>query len=78
MKHYKVSVNGVLQKAQTCVVSAFPINRVWEGKQRAKEQAEEAYVVSFDLLSKSEIQIEVDTEFERYEIRPRTFEVKAR
>lgn len=78
MKHYKVSVNGVLQKVQTCVVSAFPINRVWEGKQRAKEQAEEAYVVSFDLLSKSEIQIEVDTEFARYEIRPRTFEVKAR
>ena len=55
MKSYKVKVNGNIIDTQKARVSAVPLNRVWTGVQRVKEQTEEAYFVSFDLLGKSAI-----------------------
>lgn len=73
MKQYQVFVNGIEKEVQKVAVSAFPLNRVWTGEQRIEEQREEAYFVSFDLSDKSEIKIEVNEDFDRYEIRPRSF-----
>lgn len=78
VKQYKVTVNGISKDVQKVTVSAFPLNRVWTGEQRIKEQSEEAYFVSFDLSSASEIEIEVNEDFECYEIRPRSFALNAR
>lgn len=78
MKNYKVKVNENLIETQKATVSAFPLNRVWTGVQRVKEQTEEAYFVSFDLLEKSEIEIEVSEDFSGFEIRPRSFDLNAR
>lgn len=78
MKNYKVKVNENLIETQKVTVSAFPLNRVWTGAQRVKEQTEEAYFVSFDLLEKSEIEIEVSEDFSVFEIRPRSFNLNAR
>ena len=54
LKNYKVKVNENLIETQKATVSAFPLNRVWTGAQRVKEQTEEAYFVSFDLLEKKQ------------------------
>lgn len=78
MKNYKVKVNENLIETQKATVSAFPLNRVWTGVQRVKEQTEEAYFVSFDLLEKSKIEIEVSEDFNSFEIRPRSFDLNAR
>lgn len=78
MKNYKVYVNGVLREVQEAVVSAVPLNKVWTGEQRVKDQTEKAYFVSFDLLSKSELEIEVNEDFNCYEIRPRSFDLNER
>lgn len=78
MMQYKVLLNGIAKEVQKIAVSAFPLNRVWTGEQRITEQSEEAFFVSFDLLSKSEIQIEVNEDFSSYEIRPRSFGISSR
>lgn len=78
MKNYKVKVNGNIIETQKVVVSAFPLNRVWAGEQRSREQTEDAYYVSFDLLEKSEIEIEVSEDFNDFEIRPRSIDFNAR
>ena len=78
MKNYKVKVNGNIIETQKVVVSAFPLNRVWAGEQRSREQTEDAYYVSFDLLEKSEIEIEVSEDFSDFEIRPRSIDFNAR
>lgn len=78
MKQYTFFVNGIEKDVQNVAVSAFPLNRVWTGEQRIEEQREEAYFVSFDLSAKSEIKIEVNEDFDRYEIRPRSFALSDR
>ena len=75
---YRVFINGVEAEVQTARVSAAPVNRVWAGTQRIEEQTEEAYFVSFDMSDRVDLQIDLNQDFESYEIRPRSFDLNAR
>lgn len=68
---YRVKVDGKEILVNRTRVSAYPINRVWQGMQRPLDQTEEAYFVSFDLDSGvAELEITVDDGFESFELRP--------
>lgn len=68
---YRVFVNRSEIDVFPVRVSAYPINRVWPGKQRDISQTEIAYFAGFDILKTSEIEVEVlDCDIETVEIRP--------
>jgi hypothetical protein len=54
----------------TVRVSAAPVNRVWDGKQRPVEQAEDACYISFDMEKAVCLEIEMEADFLTYELRP--------
>jgi hypothetical protein len=70
MRQYRVYVNGIEQNVQGARVSALPLNQCWDGTQRPIEQSEEAYFVSFDIVERSTLIVEINEDFERYELRP--------
>ena len=70
MKKYRVFIDGIEAEVMSARVSAAPINRVWTGVQRNTAQSEEAYFVSFNMTDKTDVEIELDGDFESYEIRP--------
>ena len=70
MRAYRVFVNGNEKTVETARVSATPVNRVWDGVQRPTEQSEIAYFVSFDMSEPVTLDIEVNEDFEKYELRP--------
>ena len=76
MKKYRVFINGIEAEVMSARVSAAPINRVWAGEQRNTDQNEEAYFVSFDMTDKANVEIELNYDFESYEIRPLSFDLK--
>lgn len=78
MKKYRVFIDGIEAEVVSARVSAAPINRVWTGVQRNTAQSEEAYFVSFDMTDKANVEIELDGDFESYEIRPLSFYLKDR
>ena len=78
MKKYRVFIDGIEAEVMSARVSAAPINRVWTGVQRNTAQSEEAYFVSFNMTDKTDVEIELDGDFESYEIRPLSFDLKDR
>ena len=73
MRTYKVFADGKEIGVKTARVSAMPFNMVWRGKQRDLLQSEEAYFVTFDMTKPVQLEIEVNEDFESYEIRPRSY-----
>ena len=70
---FTVWLNGRELPVQKARVSAFPLNRVWPGKQRDMDQTEWTEFVSFDLdcEGKGELEIRSDEgKMESVEIRP--------
>ena len=70
---FTVWLNGKELPVQKARVSAFPLNRVWPGKQRDMDQTEWTEFVSFDLdcEGKGELEIRSDEgKMESVEIRP--------
>lgn len=67
---YHVYVSGRKMEPYRVKVSAMPFNQVWAGTQRPAQQSEEAYVVSFDMDSPVELEVELENDFDGYEIRP--------
>ncbi len=67
---YSVYANGKQLDIQTARVSAMPFNQVWNGEQRDITQSEEAYFVSFDLCGNVNLEIVINENFEKYELRP--------
>jgi len=71
MKSYKVFLDGNELKIHSVMVSAQRFNRIWEGKQRTKDQTEVAYYVDFDFEKPIVLTVEVEGEnVESVEIRP--------
>lgn len=77
-KDFKVKVNGENIEVYGCDVSAYPMNRVWPGKQREQRQTEPA---SFVMLgSDGEVTLEIETEkaFEKAVVRPLSKNITAK
>ena len=75
---FTVWLNGKELPVQKARVSAFPLNRVWPGKQRDMDQTEWTEFVSFDLdcEGKGELEIRSDEgKMESVEIRPLAQEI---
>lgn len=77
MERYKVFINSTELAVKNARVSAISQNRVWDGTQRPIDQTEDAYFVSFDMSDAVNLEIEVQKEFERYEIRPLSRDLSA-
>ncbi len=70
---YRVFVNKEEIEVTPVRVSAYPINRVWQGVQRDLSQTEVAYFAGFDLDAPSEIEVEaIGVDIESVELRPLT------
>ena len=54
---FKTSWNGQPLAVHPVRVSAFPLNRVWNGTQRALDQTEQAAFVSFDMNGPGELEV---------------------
>ncbi len=76
MKNYTVKLNGKSVPVYDARVSAMPFNKVWDGAQRSKSQTEIAYFVSVDIDKPSCLEIELNSEFKNYEIRPLEFNLE--
>lgn len=73
----RVALNGIPLTIHKARVSAFPMNRVWEGDQRPLNQTEMTDFISFDLERKSELEIEIPEAKKRHiEIRPLKLDLK--
>ncbi len=73
---YKISINQKAQTVHEAAVSAYPLNRVWQGKQRSPDQTETAYFVTFDMEDKVKLEVEVAvTTIDKVEIRPFEYEL---
>jgi len=70
MLHYTVSLGGKALRLQPLRVSAAPFNKVWDGTQRAENQAEDAFFVTADITAPAELTITADGDFTDFEIRP--------
>ena len=70
MYTYNVKLNGEVVEISDARVSAYPLNKLWNGEQRLLEQTEIAYYATVDIEKKSVLEIEVSDDFEQYEIRP--------
>lgn len=57
-------------------VSAYPFNKVWDGKQRSISQTEIAYFVTVDIDKPTNIHISIKENFDSYEIRPLKLNLK--
>ena len=77
MARYRVFANSTELTVQRARVSAIMQNRVWDGAQRPIEQTEEAYFVSLDMTDAVKLEIEILENFERYEIRPLSYDLGA-
>ena len=75
MKTYEVKIDGTACRVQKARVSAMPFNKVWNGAQRPLSQTEEAYFVTVDMEHTINMEICVKEGFERYEIRPLSFDL---
>lgn len=78
MGKYTVKLNGTEIPVREVTVSAMPFNKVWDGKQRSKDQTETGYYVSFDMDKPIKIEITVNDDFGNFEIRPFEFELKTK
>ena len=67
---YSCYIDGKALDLHSVRVSAMPFNQVWAGEQRAFDQSEEAYFISFDMASPVVLEIEVERDFDSYELRP--------
>lgn len=74
---YKVWADGKEIDVYSCDVSAFPLNRVWPGKQRDKSQTEPGYFVMLGANTEIELEIEPQKAFDRVVVRPLSKEVTA-
>lgn len=77
MKNYNVWLNDQKLKVYPTTVSAIPFNMVWAGRQRSIDQTEEAYFVTFDMTEPVKVEIEVQEPFEKFEIRPLSYDLNA-
>lgn len=75
MKKYKAWINGKELVVRQAIASAMPVNKIWDGNQRSPSQAEEIYYVSADVCGSAQIEIEVDNDFNNFEIRPRSYDL---
>ena len=78
MKQYTVKLNGKEINVRKITVSALPFNKVWDGKQRNKNQTENGYYVTFDIDKAAKLEITVNDEFEKFELRPREFNLSTK
>lgn len=75
-KRFSVKLDGQVVDVHQARVSAFPMNQVWNGKQRNIDQTEIAYFVTFDFADIVELEIELIAEgISTLEIRPSKFEI---
>ena len=72
---YKVYVDGIETKIHKARVSAYPLNKIWDGIQRPLSQTEEAYFLSVDIDDPVSIEIEVLKDFDKFEIRPLSLKI---
>ena len=75
MKTYTVKLNGQELEVYQTNVSAMPFNQVFKGKQRSKTQTERAYFVTADIEEEATLEIIVNEDFKKYEIRPLSFDL---
>ena len=73
---YSVYYNDRKIDVYSCRVSALPLNRLWAGEQRPLEQTEIAYYAMFDIEEGAKLKIEVNYDFNDYQIRPLNFDLK--
>lgn len=67
---YRVKINEKKREVSNAPVSAYPLNRVWPGHQRPKEQTSDGYFVNYDFEDKATIEIETEFDIESVEVRP--------
>lgn len=67
---FRVLVSGYEAGVYSCDVSAYPLNRVWGGKQRDMSQTEKASFVMFGSDSAIMLEIIPEREFEEVTVRP--------
>ncbi len=67
---YRVKLNGQELTVYSTRVSAFPFNKLFDGKQRDLSQSETAYYVTADIDTSAILEIAMETEFLEYELRP--------
>ncbi len=67
---YKVKLNGQEIKVTETRVSALPLNKLWDGVQRPAEQSEIAYWSTMDISKPAVLEIEIEKDFEKVELRP--------
>lgn len=75
MKTYQVKVNNREIAVSEMRVSAFPLNKVFDGTQRPLAQTEEACYVTLDITGETELEISVEEDFSSYEIRPLRYQL---
>lgn len=73
MKKYRVWFDGNEVDVKSAKASALPLNKIWDGSQRPIDQCEEIYFVSIEFIKASDLIIEVEEEFESFEIRPNAY-----
>lgn len=70
MYRYCVYVGQTECRINTARVSAYPINKVWDGTQRSAAQTETAYFATADIDKPTDVKIHIDGDFNNYDIRP--------
>ncbi len=70
---YEVTINGQKVDLDTARVSKMPFNRRWPGHQRSKDQSELINFLCLESNEKLEFEITPKKDFEKAEIRPKSF-----
>ena len=70
MKKYGVRVGGNDIPVRSARASAIPLNKIWDGVQRPLDQTEIIYYSSCDIVGGELVEIEDETGFDTFELRP--------
>lgn len=74
---YSVWVNGEPVKVESARVSAYPLNKIWDGTQRSLDQTELAYYISAEICGASTVEVEFSNVIDSYEIRPHALGIES-
>ena len=72
---YNVKVDGKQVFVYQARVSAIPVNQVWPGYQRPKEQTEIASFVYFDFSGQVSIEVTSSKDIKSVDIRPKSYDI---
>ena len=73
---FSMKVNGEPVFIYRARVSAIPVNQVWPGYQRPKEQTEIASFAYFDFSGKVRVEVTANKTIESVDIRPKSYGIK--